>query len=172
LAAGIRQGEAVRYLVDTTAPELVRTWLEEIGVDAGEAERSGHFAVGEAEGAYCPGGIFDPEWMIARNKQRYVDSEKGGFAGARTTAEMTWALRGGAGYGRFLEYEALLNAVTAAYPHVGMCQYDARRFDGATLFDVLQLHPFMVAKGQIVRNPYYTKPEQYLAARRGTAPNA
>jgi hypothetical protein len=110
--------------------------------------------------------------MIARNKQRYADAEESGFAGTRTTAEMTWALRGGAGYERFLEYEALLNTVTARIPFVGMCQYDAQRFDGATLFDVLQIHPYMVAKGQIVRNPYYTKPEQYLAARRGTAPNA
>jgi hypothetical protein len=43
-----------------------------------------------------------------------------------------------------------------------MCQYDARRFDGATLFKVLQVHPYMVAQGQIVRNPFYLKPEEFL----------
>ena len=44
-----------------------------------------------------------------------------------------------------------------------MCQYDARLFDGATLFKVLQIHPFMVAQGQVVRNPYYLRPEEFLS---------
>jgi len=61
-----------------------------------------------------------------------------------------------------LEYEMGLNAIQDAFPHVGMCQYDARRFDGAMLFKVLQVHPYMVAHGQIVRNPFYLKPEESL----------
>jgi hypothetical protein len=43
-----------------------------------------------------------------------------------------------------------------------MCQYDARVFDGATLFRVLKVHPYMSAHGQIVRNPFYTRPEEFL----------
>ena len=42
------------------------------------------------------------------------------------------------------------------------CQYDARRFDGATLFDVLNVHPMMIIRGQVVRNPYYVEPEHFL----------
>jgi hypothetical protein len=47
-----------------------------------------------------------------------------------------------------------------------MCQYDARRFDGATLYKVLQVHPYMVAQGQLVQNPYYVKPDEFLASLR------
>jgi hypothetical protein len=46
-----------------------------------------------------------------------------------------------------------------------MCQYDARLFDGATLFKVLQVHPYIIAQGQIVRNPYYIKPEDFKAVK-------
>lgn len=36
-----------------------------------------------------------------------------------------------------------------------ICQYDANRFDGVTLMEVLRVHPFMIARGRIVSNPYY-----------------
>jgi hypothetical protein len=110
--------------------------------------------------------------MVSRNVQRHRAAEQAGYTGARSCAEMSWALKRGPGYDRFLEYEARLNLIVGTFFFVGMCQYDARRFDGATLFDVLKLHPFMVAKGQIVRNPYYTRPEDYLAASRTQAVRA
>jgi hypothetical protein len=76
---------------------------------------------------------------------------------------MTWALKDIPGSDQLLEYEVLLNTVISAFPHTGMCQYDARIFDGASLFKVLQVHPFMIAHGQIVSNPYYIRPEEYVA---------
>jgi hypothetical protein len=75
---------------------------------------------------------------------------------------MTWVLRGIPGSERLLEYEIGLNAIQDEFPHIGMCQYDARLLDGAMLFKVLQVHPYMVAQGQIVRNPFYIKPEEFL----------
>jgi hypothetical protein len=60
---------------------------------------------------------------------------------------------------RWLEYEALLNTLPTSFPRLGMCQYDARRFDGAALFKVLQVHPYMIAHGQIVWNPCYASPK-------------
>ena len=56
----------------------------------------------------------------------------------------------------------MLNTVVANFPHSGMCQYDARRFDGATLFKVLKLHPWMIVRGKIVQNPYYMSSEEFL----------
>ena len=38
----------------------------------------------------------------------------------------------------------------------------SRACGGMTWFKVLQVHPFMVAQGQIVRNPFYMKPEEFL----------
>jgi hypothetical protein len=44
-----------------------------------------------------------------------------------------------------------------------MCQYDARRFDGATIFDVINVHPVMLVRGHLIRNPFYLPPDQFFA---------
>ncbi len=163
MAAGIRQGELVRYLTDKTPSETVRSWLLELGVAIPEIEKNGSFGISEAASAYCPGGQFDPRATIDRSVERYGHAEKAGYCGVRICGEMTWVFRGIPGSDRWLEYEALLNTVTATFPHTGMCQYDARLFDGAALFKVLQVHPLIIAQGQVVMNPYYIKPEEYLA---------
>jgi hypothetical protein len=154
LAAGLRQGEIVRYLADTTPAESIRGWLRDVGVDAAAAEAAGTFAITDAAAAYCPDGVFDPQGMIDRVGELYGLAHRNGYTG-----EMTWVHRGLPGSDLFLAYEGMLNSVSTPYRHFGMCQYDARRFDGAALFQVLQVHPFMVAQGQIVRNPYYRRSE-------------
>jgi hypothetical protein len=165
-AAGIRRNELVRYMTDTTAPEQIRSWLLETGVDLPAAEEKGLFAIVGADKTYCPSGQFDPQGMIDRQVLRYHEAEKAGCTGTRATGEMTWVFRGIPGSERLLEYEALLNTIDTPFPHSGMCQYDAHRFDGATLYQVLQVHPYVIANGQIVRNPYYVKPQEFLAGLR------
>jgi hypothetical protein len=166
IAAGIRQGEVVRYFTDQTMPESVRSWLLELGVELSEVEQNGSFGISIAENAYCPDGQFEPQKMIDRAVQRYGIAQKAGYTGSRACGEMSWALKDIPGSDRLLEYEVLLNTITSSFPHNGMCQYDARLFDGATLFNVLQVHPYIIAQGQIVRNPYYIKPEEFMAEKK------
>jgi len=161
IAVGLRQGEVVRYFTDETSHETVRSWLSESGVELSEAEKTGSFAISKAEKAYCPDGKFEPQKMIDRSVNRYDQAEKAGYSGSRACGEMSWALRDIPGANHLLEYEVLLNTVTSTFPHSGMCQYDARLFDGATLFKILQVHPYMIAQGQIVRNPFYIRPEEF-----------
>ncbi|GAK50071.1 conserved domain protein [Candidatus Moduliflexus flocculans] len=163
LAAGVRQGELVRYFTDETTPETIRSWLLDMGVELPEVEEKGSFMIAQAENAYCPSGRFEPQAMIDGCVHRYDLAKQAGYHGVRSTGEMTWVLKGLPGSDRVLEYEALLNTVSSTFPHSGMCQYDARVFDGATLFKVIQIHPYMIAQGQVVRNPYYLPPQEFLA---------
>ncbi len=163
LTAGIRQGELVRYFADTTSPKEIRAWLLEAGVEVPKAEEDGAFGITKAESAYCPSGRFVPQEVIGNMVSRYAIARKAGYRGSRACGEMSWALRDIPGADRFLEYEVRINTITETFPYIGMCQYDARLFDGATLFNILQVHPFMIARGQIVRNPFYIKPEEFLA---------
>ena len=161
LAAGLKQGDLVRYFADTTTPQEIRAWLVETGIDLSKAEEDGAFAIGRAESAYCPSGRFVPPTVIENMVARYAMARQAGYHGSRACGEMTWALRDIPGADRLLEYETRINLITETFPYIGMCQYDARLFDGATLFKVLQVHPFMVAQGQIVRNPFYMRPEEF-----------
>jgi hypothetical protein len=157
MAAGLNRKERVRYYTDVTPPENIRSWLLAKGVEFSKAEERGDFTTSPAAGAYCPGGHFEPKETIERMLQGYQQLKKAGYCGVRTSGEMSWVHRGIPGSERWLEYESLINNVDTDFPHIGMCQYDARKFDGATLFKVLQLHPYIVAGGMVVRNPYYIK---------------
>lgn len=162
LAAGVRQGDLVRYFTDMTPTEEVRTWLSENGIEVQKVEEGGYFGVVKAENAYCPSGQFVPREVIENALSRYVMAKNAGYHGSRVCGEMTWALRCISGSDQLLEYETRLNMINDNFPHIGMCQYDARCFDGATLFKILQVHPFMIAQGQIVKNPFYLKPDEFI----------
>lgn len=163
LAAGLKRGEQVRYFADVAPPDEIRAWLLEKGVELPDAKEGGPFSIVKAESFYAPEGRFDPRQSIGRMVPRLEQTAKAGYSASRVTGEMSWALKGIPGSDRLLEYESMLTAVNVTFPHFGMCQYDARLFDGATLFKVLQVHPYMVAQGQIVRNPFFVKPEEFAA---------
>lgn len=160
LAAGLKRGEIVRYFTDTTAPEAIRAWFLEMGIEPKEDDS---FRIIEATSSYCPGGSFVPQRVIDNAVSRYAMAREAGYHGSRVAGEMSWVFRGIPGSEHLLEYEIGLNLIQNDFPHIGMCQYDARLFDGATLFQILQVHPYMVAQGQIVKNPFYIKPEESLA---------
>jgi hypothetical protein len=166
LAAGIRGGEIVRYATDTIDPDEIRAWVSEKGV---ETEENNSFRIMRVEDAYYPSGSFVPQQILDNALSRYDMAKQAGFAGSRIAAEMSWALRNIPGADRLLEYEVGLNKIQNDFPRVGMCQYDARLFDGALLFKVLQVHPYMIAQGQIVRNPFYIKPEEFETKSRSSA---
>ena len=87
---------------------------------------------------------------------------KEGYTGVRGGAEMTWAsVEGPAVMKKVMEIEARRNQLPR-YPVSTCCVYDARKFDGATIMDVLYTHPMMIVRGQLLRNPYYIEPETFL----------
>jgi hypothetical protein len=161
LAQGIKNGEIVSYFTDKTDSKTVLSWLSDQGIELQESEEMPKFRIAEADKAYCPNGTFEPEKMIESSKKRYQTAKAAGFRGSRASGEMSWALKGIPGSERIIEYESMLNSVKEDFPHSGMCQYDARLFDGATLLKILQVHPYIFAHGQVVQNPYYIKPTKF-----------
>ena len=45
---------------------------------------------------------------------------------------------------RLLEYESRVSMLLRDHPVTAVCQYDANEFDGATIIDVLKVHPQMI----------------------------
>lgn len=154
---GFVAGERVAYFTEAD-PLAVRTWLHERGLELPESPAFGLF---EARDVYYPDGEFLLERMPAYWRAFHSEAAALGFPGERATGETSWS-REVPGGERIVEYEAGLNQVLADLPVTVLCQYDVRLFDGATIFDVLRVHPLMLVGGQIVRNPYYEKPEEFL----------
>jgi hypothetical protein len=82
----------------------------------------------------------------------------------RITGEMTWALSPNIkGVENLVEYEARLNPLIEQKNWIAICQYDANKFDPELLFDIVQVHPMMLVRGQVIHNPYYLPVQEYLA---------
>ncbi|MCC7373560.1 MAG: MEDS domain-containing protein [Verrucomicrobiales bacterium] len=165
LALGLADRESVSYFADTTSEEEIQSWLDMISREASSGVTAADIKVHSAESVYCPNGRFDPDEMLERLGGCYQTAVASGRAGARVSGEMTWALKGIPGSHRLIEYEAKINLHVEKFPTTAVCQYDARRFDGATLLEVLRVHPMMIVRGQIVRNPYYLRPEEFFRER-------
>jgi len=161
--SGLAGHEKVRYFVDLKSPQDIPVALSAHGLDLPSDIDARGLSITRALDTYCPDGTFLPERMLEKLRWMHSSSIGEGYGGARVSGEMSWALRGVPGSERLTEYDALINTIVREYPTTAVCQYDARRFDGATLFDVLAAHPMMIIRGQVVRNPYYVAPELFLA---------
>lgn len=159
LESGLLTGEKVAYFADTMKPEEVREWLENMGIALPEADG---FAIADAGHTYCSCGEFVPANMLDTLRAFHGQAKQQGYPNARVSGEMSWALKGIPGSDRLMEYEALVNEVMVTHPVTAICQYDANRFTGATILDVLKVHPMMVVQGQVVQNPFYMKPQDFL----------
>ncbi len=157
--SALPEQERVSYFADVLSSEDLPAHLTRLGIRLPQERTGGHFEGDLAHRVYCPDGTFIPQRMVDRVRELYLESVREGYSGARATGEMTWALKGLPGSERLIEYESGLNAVARECPVTLACQYDARRFSGATLYDVLNVHPYMIVRGQIVRNPYYRTQE-------------
>ena len=91
----------------------------------------------------------------------YQKASGEGYAGFYGTGEMSWARKGMLGSEQFLRYEAQLNCLN--HPLTALCQYDVNLFDGETLLNVLRIHPWVFIQGQIIRDPNYMEPAEFLA---------
>ncbi|MCL5735532.1 MAG: MEDS domain-containing protein [Actinobacteria bacterium] len=163
LEAGLRDGERVLYLTDVMKPGELLDWLSDLGVEIPSGADEGRFSVVDAESVYCKGGEFIPDRMFDYWGALYDDSVAKGYPAVRATGETSWAVRGIPGSDRLVEYEALLNKALEKVPVTAVCQYDAKLFDGATILDVLRVHPVMISRGQLVKNPFYIGPDEFLA---------
>lgn len=164
--SGLSAFEKVLYFADQPKAVNVSEWLQYYNVQISDALNPEQLQLATAFESYTPNGIFDPDDMLLRIQAIYHYAKDEGYHGCRGSGEMTWALNDIPGSDRLLEYESRINDVLIAHPLIIMCQYDATRFNGATILGVLKVHPYMIVKGLIVQNPYYETPDEFLGKKK------
>ena len=160
IPSGFDGNEVVSYFTDTLSPEEV-AGASKVGLP--EELDGRQYRILAADRGYCPDGSFNVDRLLESRAQRYRRVIQAGYLGTRVTAEMSWARSGIPGADRLAEHKARLNIALRTVPGTGICQYDARPFDGATLHDGVRVHPMMIVHGQVLRNPYDVEPEVFLA---------
>jgi hypothetical protein len=115
VVSAFSEGERVIYGGHRSGGASLETMLRGLDMTPPEV-RPGQFEILQALKTYCPDGRFVPERMLDNVRSLYTTSIEDGFTGARGTAEMEWALEKLPGSERLIEYEALLNTLTARHP--------------------------------------------------------
>ena len=160
LREGLRAGDmCVCVTDDPAAAAAVDALLGEHGEDPGRLETRC------SESAYLPDGTFVVDRMLEFWETAVGGAvRQDGFASVRTVGEMTWALSGKPGTEDLLAYESRLNLFTPRYPLVALCLYDLERFcDGEIVMEILRTHPAVLFGGQLLENPWYVEPHDYLS---------
>ena len=162
VAAGIKAGEKVACFVDALSPAEFKEKLFENESSIFKAKADDQLCVMTAKEGYFPDDKFDGQLKIKSLQEFYVTCKDEGYTNVRGSGEMMWATRDIPGSTQLIEYEARLNDFLAVCPLTCICQYNANLFDGATILNILKVHPMMIVHGQIVQNPYYIPPEKFL----------
>jgi len=149
------EGERFDYAADVPDAAAFPAVMTRLDLDGADRGLEGRIHMATAREAYFPEGSFEPDAMLERLRAKYAQCIAAGHAGARFAGEMTWALRDIPGADRIIECESRINDLVKEAPMTVMCQYDLRQFDGATMFEVMSVHPVMIVGGHILRNPFY-----------------
>jgi hypothetical protein len=167
VAEGLRTAsKCIAFVGDPTPDALVDRLGQDLDVDG--LIGSGQLEVGGADHAFFQPDEFDVDNMLAFWQQRVQDGCQNSFETVRLTAEAAWwgpQLPGG---DALIRYESELNRLANDGPQSILCVYDIATASGAFVLDILKVHPRVFFCGHEMPNPYYLRPEEYLALR--TAP--
>jgi len=162
LLAGLLDGDRAACFSEKLDPAALAVTLGRHGLDPEALAAEGRLALAGTREVYFQDGRFDPDRMLQRLDLAYEDAAEAGRH-FRVIGEMSPEVCGVPGGDRLMEYECRVSLLIQEKPVTAVCQYGAAGFDGATLMDVLRVHPMMVVRGEVVHNPFYLPPADYLA---------
>lgn len=159
---GIDQGDRMLHLVDPAASADPVNRLRRLGYDAGDLLEAHRCEVRTWTDTYLRGGSFDQQAMLELLDVMLLDPSTPRI---RLVADMGWAVGRDDAAGNLIEFESKANFVHARHDHVVICAYDAAKFDGAFIIDILRTHPMVLIGGILMENPFFVPPSELLRER-------
>lgn len=159
LLSYLNASRPVLYLYDSTPSARLMEQLHAEGLLLDGLIARGLLRVLPPDQSYLLTGRFDAQRMLAFIEEAIQSTLAVGHSHVLLTGEMTWCLSGSAseipGVEQLVTYEALLNPLLEKYPTVTLlCQYDLKRFDGASILDALLTHPSVHLANKLIPGFY------------------
>jgi two-component system, chemotaxis family, sensor kinase Cph1 len=154
IQVGLARNERCLYIAGDNSKSIVVEAMEEAGIDVAQAIVEGRLTVATPEQTYLRHGVFEPEKMVEGLRQEVSFSLDQGFSAFRGTGELGWAAALPSALLRLYEYEQLFDKNLAS-SFVALCQYHERLFLPEVISQMLRIHPKVVARGQLLTNPFY-----------------
>lgn len=165
IAQGIDHGDRLLYVVDPAASAAPVTHIRHLGYDAGRLLEEHRCEVRTWSETYLQGGGFDQGRMLD-HLDRMLGA--GDSPRIRMLCDMGWAVDRPGIAESLIRFEARANFIHARHEHVVICSYDATRFDGSFVIDILRTHPMVLIGGILQENPFFVPPSEFLRERSAT----
>jgi hypothetical protein len=154
---GLARNERCLYIAGDNSIRMVIDAMEAGGIDVLRAQTEGRLTIATPEQTYLKHGLFEPEKMVEGLKQEIELSLRQGFSAFRGTGELGWASSLPSALLRLYEYETIFDA--ELHPSfVALCQYSEGLFREDILARMLCVHPKVITRGRLYRNPHYLPP--------------
>ncbi|MFC1490078.1 MEDS domain-containing protein [Candidatus Latescibacterota bacterium] len=165
LRQGIICNDRVLYTpTERSVEDFYQKFSEKYPDDLSLLHENPNLTINTADDLYYENGNFSPLRMNKNLGKFYEAAQKDKKVNIRTTAEMIWVLDKNLDKTKHMAYESLLNYFIPGKSWISICMYNINRFDGKTIMQVLQTHPYTISKGcMITKNPYYIHPDVWLA---------
>ena len=155
LEAGLRQGErAACILSDRLDPAMLAACLDKHGLNLDALRADATLRLLGAREFYFREGGFDPEQPLALIRQIHEKARNTGHT-ARVIGEVCAEVGQVEGGRPLVAYERRVGQLVREQGILAVCQYDAADFNGATIMDVLGVHPVMMVRGEVIHNPFF-----------------
>lgn len=135
---GLRQNQKLLFYVDD--PGGLHTFLANTVPGAEQAMASRQLEVHPAGGAYGPGG-FDGDAVLEFAMSQIELAHRQGFAGLRSTGDLTAMIRNPRDTDAIIDYERRTNGLFTTEHYIGICHYNPDDFAASTWHRVLAAHP-------------------------------
>jgi len=169
LLSGLQQNEKEACFSENITEDELRDYFQRHHISYDESKKDNKISLSGTSEVYFEDGRFDPDRMLNNLQNFYNLSIEEGYHSCRIIGEMISAVEHVPGGERLLEYESRVTKLVNECPITTICQYDARDFDGATILEVMKVHPQMFVNGSVINNPFYIKPDDYLKDIRSNA---
>lgn len=163
LKTGFKQHEQCLYIGGAEHVQFLMNVLTRAEVDIATEQESKSLLFSCPEDIYFIDGKFLCESVVRQAEQMTAEALANGFSSVRAAAEMTWALHHNVSARQMLEYETEVNATLERLPLTGLCLYNENRFNPRVLRLLIETHPAIVYGGEVIENPDYIAPAQFLA---------
>lgn len=104
----------------------------------------GQLKIMEASQWYTQSGRFDPDRVIKLWLEQEKQAQSKGFQGLRAAGNVSWIEK--KDWGRFMDYEQVINAVIKKKRMAALCSYPSNRLNASEIIDVVNRHPFQLIK--------------------------
>ena len=159
---GIDGGDKLLYLVDPAESAAPVNRLRHLGYDAGALLEHHRAEVRTWTETYLRGGQFDQAEMLELLDDVLVGHDSPRI---RMWCDMGWAADRADVAEHLIEFEARANFIHAHHEHVVICAYEATKFDGSFIIDILRTHPMVLIGGMLQENPFFVPPSEFLEER-------